>query len=112
VTSYTSERTLSVRTDIRKRTAFSLLDMGFATATRLMVASVGLHHAGFPVPVGWPYPVGESVEVTVLIPPFRCPVHIPLDPEKLFAAAAEGRVRLKDLSGLVLEEYSVAGTVF
>jgi hypothetical protein len=49
---------------------------------------------------------------TVLIPALRHHVENPVNPQELFAAACEGGVSVKYLTGLIFEKDAVAGKVF
>src|ERR1700730_679453 len=82
-----------------------------ASTARPMVAPIGFHHAALTVQVAWPDPVPKCVVRPLLVAALRRCIEIPVYPEELFAAAAESRVGVKDLAGVVLEEDTVAGKV-
>ena len=46
-----------------------------------------------------------------LVTALRRYIEIPVYPEELFTAAAETRVGVKDLTGVILEEHTIAGKV-
>src|SRR5262245_40931643 len=72
--------------------------MQFARAGRLMVATVWLNIAAPAVHISRPRPIGEVVIRTVFFSAFWRRVENSVNAEKFFAAAAESRVGVKDLT--------------
>src|SRR5262249_40688228 len=85
--------------------------MSGARAARHVVAAVALDVAAFVVSVMRPHPVGERVVRTVLVASLRRGVEVGVSAEERLATAAERRVGVKDLSGVVLGEDAVAGEI-
>src|SRR2546429_6650310 len=86
--------------------------MGRTSAGGLVVAPVGFHASAFAVHVPRSRPIGETPIWPVFIASFRDHVENPVNPEELFSAAAESRIGMEDLAGLVLEEDAVAREIF
>src|SRR5688572_14521699 len=87
------------------------LEVGRASAARLMVATVGFHNTALIIPVPRSNPVSEAAVRALLIAPLRRHVEIPVYPQELLAAAAKSRIGVEDLTGVVLDEDAVAGEV-
>src|SRR5262249_43472510 len=84
-----------------------LLLMNATPAVGLVIAPVALDHAALAVHIFWPHPVRQRVVGPVLAPAFRRDIEISVDAEELLAAAPEGGVGVKDLSGVVPDEDAV-----
>src|SRR6266536_487772 len=86
--------------------------MDRTSAGWLVIAPVGFHASALAVHVPRSRPIGETPIWPVLIAPLRHHVENPVNPEELLAAAAESRIGMEDLAGLVLEEDSIAREIF
>ena len=73
------------------------------------MAAIGLHVSAFTVHIPGPRPVAQSMVGPRFIVPLRHHIENSVDAEKLFRAAAKGRIGMKDLAALVFEERAVAG---
>src|SRR6266496_3761099 len=86
--------------------------MDRTSAGWLVVAPAGFHASALAVHVPRPRPIRETPIWPILIAPLRHHIENPVNPEELLAAAAESRVGVEDLAGLVLEEDAVAREIF
>src|SRR6266705_3290072 len=86
--------------------------MDRTSAGWLVKAPVGFHASALAVHVPRSRPIGQTPIWPVLIAPLRHHVENPVNPEELLAAAAESRIGMEDLAGLVLEEDAIAREIF
>src|SRR5207237_10930497 len=86
--------------------------MDCTSAGWLVVAPVGFHASPFAVHVPRPSPIREAVMRTVFIAPLRHRIENPVNPEELLSPAAESRIGMEDLAGLVLKKDAVAREIF
>ena len=76
-----------------------------------MITAGGFNHSAFTIHVPWPRPIGETVIWAVFFAPFWRHVEKSVDPKEFFAAATKGRIRVKDLTVVVLVEHTIAGEI-
>src|SRR5205809_6817798 len=84
--------------------------MDRTSAGWLVVTPVGFHASALAVHVPRSRPIRETPIWPVLIAPLRHHVENPVNLEELLAAAAESRIGVEDLAGLVLD--AIAREIF
>ena len=82
--------------------------MDRTSAGWLVIAPVRFHTSAFAVRIPRPNPIREAVMRAIFIAPLRHRIENPVNPEELLSAAAESRIGMEDLAGLVLKEDAVA----
>src|SRR5437762_8012536 len=86
--------------------------MDRTSAGWLVVTPVGFHASALAVHVPRSRPIRETPIWPILIAPLRHHIENPVNPEELLAAAAESRIGVEDLAGVVPEEDAIAGEIF